>query len=110
MTFAWNYLRLKHKAGFGIEFNPLDALKLVTEKNYVPKVAIADAWREARQGLDLPEVKTPESHKFDWTFTTSYKGTLFGNDGVELKVGRNSWKYRSAICCHRSHLSEKHIS
>lgn len=99
MTFAWNYLRIKHKAGFGIEFNPLDALKLVTEKNYVPKVAIADAWREARQGLDLPEVKTPESHKFDWTFTTSYKGTLFGKEGVELKVGVNEFKYNLAIPC-----------
>lgn len=89
MTFAWNTLRIEHADGFGVEFNPLDALKLVTEKNYVPKVAIADAWREARQGLDLPEVKTPESHKFDWTFTTSYKGTLFGRDGAQLEVRAN---------------------
>ncbi|XP_022656412.1 TIP41-like protein isoform X2 [Varroa destructor] len=37
MTFAWNRLRIEHSTGFGIEFNPLDALRLVSEKNYIPK-------------------------------------------------------------------------
>lgn len=86
MTFAWNRLRIEHSTGFGIEFNPLDALRLVSEKNYIPKVAVAEAWREARQAPDLPEPKVPDSHKFDWTFTTNYKGTLLSDkEGRKLK-------------------------
>ncbi|OQR67634.1 TIP41 protein-like [Tropilaelaps mercedesae] len=79
MTFAWNRLRIEHQLGFGIEFDALDALKLVTEKNYIPKVAVADAWQEARHTPDLPVPTVPESHKFDWTFTTNYKGTLLSD-------------------------------
>ncbi|GFQ64062.1 TIP41-like protein, partial [Trichonephila clavata] len=47
MTFACNRIRLEHDKGFGIEFNALDALKLVDSKNDVMKVAIAEAWQES---------------------------------------------------------------
>jgi type 2A phosphatase activator TIP41 len=48
MVFADNLLRLEHAAGFGIEFNALDALKRVDAHNDLLKVAVSDAWREAR--------------------------------------------------------------
>ena len=48
MLFADNLLRLEHAAGFGIEFNALDALKRVDAHNDLLKVAVSDAWREAR--------------------------------------------------------------
>jgi len=84
MTFAFSQLRIEHKNNFGIDFNPLDALKCVNEKNYVPKVAIADAWREARTAPDLPAPVV--TNMFDWTFTTDYKGTLYSNkDGQQLE-------------------------
>lgn len=77
MTFASNILRLEHTDGFGIEFTCIDALRCLSSENYIPKVAAAQAWREARPLADYS--KEDEDH-FDWTFTTDYKGTLFGND------------------------------
>lgn len=77
MTFANNILRLEHANGFGIEFTCIDALRCLSSDNYIPKVAAAQAWREARPLADYS--KDDEEH-FDWTFTTDYKGTLFSND------------------------------
>lgn len=54
MIFAKNGLRLEHDAGFGIEFNALDALKLVDAEHDVLKVAATQAWTEARLGFKLP--------------------------------------------------------
>ena len=48
MIFADNVLRLQHAAGFGVEFNALEALKLVDAHNDPLKVAVAQAWKEAR--------------------------------------------------------------
>lgn len=48
MIFADNVLRLKHSGGFGIEFNALDALKLVDPEHDHLKVAVSEAWKEAR--------------------------------------------------------------
>lgn len=48
MIFADNVLRMVHSDGYGIEFNALDALKGV-DAHYDPlKVAVSQAWREAR--------------------------------------------------------------
>jgi len=77
MVFADNVMRIEHNDGFGIEFNSLDALSFVENKKDVMKVAMADAWREARvETSDIQEVVKP----FDWTYTTAYKGTLTGSD------------------------------
>ncbi|GBM18369.1 TIP41-like protein [Araneus ventricosus] len=79
MLFASNSLKLEHDNGFGIEFNALDALKLVDSKNDVMKVAVAEAWQESRmEDSKIRDVVKP----FDWTYTTHYKGTSFG--GTEL--------------------------
>ncbi len=48
MIFAENILRMQHTGGYGIEFNALDALKLVDPEHDLFKVAVSQAWREAR--------------------------------------------------------------
>ena len=48
MIFADNVLRVEHQGGYGVEFNALDALKLVDAHHDSLKVAVSDAWREAR--------------------------------------------------------------
>uniref|UniRef100_T1J0R9 TIP41-like protein n=1 Tax=Strigamia maritima TaxID=126957 RepID=T1J0R9_STRMM len=78
MLFADNLLRIEHELGFGIEFQPLDALLLVNDKQDLIKVAVAKAWKEARANSEhITDVVKP----FDWTFTTNYKGNLIGKNG-----------------------------
>ena len=48
MIFADNILRITHEGGFGIEFNALEALKLVDAEHDHLKVAMSKVWREAR--------------------------------------------------------------
>jgi type 2A phosphatase activator TIP41 len=48
MVFPDNVLRIQLSNGSGIEFNALDALKLVNDKEDPVKVAIAEAWKESR--------------------------------------------------------------
>ena len=71
MLFAHNYLSLKHKNGFGLEFNPYDSLKLVDPKADLIKVSVAKEWKESRNECEfIDKLVKP----FDWTFTTTYKG------------------------------------
>lgn len=48
MVFPDNTLRIQHNNGSGIEFKALDALKLVNDHEDLVKVAVAEAWKEAR--------------------------------------------------------------
>lgn len=48
MTFGDNSLEIKHQKGFGIQFNAIDALRLVDNKHDLMKVAVADAWQRER--------------------------------------------------------------
>lgn len=48
MVFPHSTLRLVHDDGFGIEFNSLDALRLVDSERDLMKVAVAEAWKESR--------------------------------------------------------------
>ncbi|KAK7503274.1 hypothetical protein BaRGS_00005539 [Batillaria attramentaria] len=83
MIFADNILKLHHQSGFGLYFCALDALKLVDAHNDPLKVAAAKVWREARSDCEhIKNVVKP----FDWTFTTDYRGTLYGQPGAEMKV------------------------
>ncbi|RNA38880.1 TIP41 [Brachionus plicatilis] len=76
MLFADNYLRLTHKSGFGIEFNALDALKLVDPSADLIKVSVAKEWQESRTDCEfIDKLVRP----FDWTFTTNYKGSFIGD-------------------------------
>lgn len=72
MVFPNNILTLIHPAGGKIEFNTLDALKLVSNGRLPIQVACAEAWKESRSPDHLEEKIRP----FDWTFSTDYKGTL----------------------------------
>jgi len=48
MLFGENVLQINHTAGFGIQFNALDALKLVDNKRDLMKVAVAEEWQSKR--------------------------------------------------------------
>jgi type 2A phosphatase activator TIP41 len=80
MLFADNYLKLKHKDNFGIEFNAYDSLKLVDPKADLIKVSVAKEWKESRADCEfIDKLVKP----FDWTFTTLYKGSLTSLNVVE---------------------------
>lgn len=83
MVFGDNVLQIDHAAGFGIQFNALDALKLVDNRHDLMKVAVAEEWQSKRQDSEyIKEVIKP----FDWTFTTDYKGTLTGKEEIVFQV------------------------
>lgn len=48
MTFGDNSLDIRHETGFGIQFNGIDALRLVDNKHDLMKVAVAEAWQRER--------------------------------------------------------------
>lgn len=73
MLFKDNVFKLEHYSGVGIEFNPLDALRLVKETKDPLQVAVAGGWQSARS--EFPFAKSALK-PFDWTFTTDYRGTL----------------------------------
>lgn len=84
MVFAESYLRVMHESGCGLEFNTLDALRLVdAHSGPVVKVAAAREWMGARS--DCEHIKNVVS-PFDWTFTTNYKGTIVQEKSASLKV------------------------
>lgn len=81
MLFAHNYLTLKHKDGFGLEFNPFDSLLLVDPTGDLIKVGVSKEWKESRTDSEfIHKMVKP----FDWTFTTPYKGTLSGDDNNKM--------------------------
>lgn len=99
MVFPDNILRLVHneKGQSGIEFNSLDALKRVDDSNDTVKVAVAEAWKEARAEVDVCH---KVSHPFDWTFTTDYRGTLVGQAKAiptELRIDMEKLKQKEKI-------------
>ncbi|KAL1122709.1 hypothetical protein AAG570_003036 [Ranatra chinensis] len=74
MVYPNNRLEIVHdKSGSVIEFNALDALKLVKSENKSVKIACAEDWRRARQDTGLVDKTIGE---FDWTFSTDYCGTM----------------------------------
>ena len=83
MLFADNVLRLKHKNGFGLEFNAYDALKLVDPNADLIKVSVAKEWKESRADCEFIDKMI---HPFDWTFTNSYKGSLIGNKETNKEI------------------------
>jgi len=74
MVFPNNILLLSHASGIQIEFNALEALKLVSSGKLDLKVSCSETWKESRDPLNLEEKIKP----FDWTFSTEYKGSITG--------------------------------
>ena len=48
MVFGDNILQIDHNAGFGIQFNAIDALKRVDKRHDLMKVAVAEEWQSKR--------------------------------------------------------------
>ncbi|CZT06855.1 related to TIP41-negatively regulates the TOR signaling pathway [Rhynchosporium graminicola] len=76
MIFGDNMVSIEHEAsGWRLEFNAYDALDQVdkTDKNML-KVAYSQEWSSSREKTHegIKEVVKP----FDWSYTTSYKGTV----------------------------------
>nr|CAG4638516.1 EOG090X07SL [Cyclestheria hislopi] len=97
MVFPDNILRIEHPHGFGIEFNALDALKMVSDQEDTVKVAVANVWKEARSEVD---VSHEVSHPFDWTFTSEYRGTILGNMKVtetDMRIDMTKLKQKEKI-------------
>lgn len=74
MVFPNNIMQLVHASGVQIEFNALEALKLVSNGKLDIKVSCSDTWKESRDPSHLEEKIKP----FDWTFSTDYKGSVTG--------------------------------
>ncbi|CAG7722799.1 unnamed protein product [Allacma fusca] len=72
MIFPDNVLRVTFaESNFTLEFNALDALKLISNAPEALHVAFAKEWKAAQDGGPLPgEIR------YDWTFSTDYKGTV----------------------------------
>ncbi|XP_023690957.1 TIP41-like protein isoform X1 [Paramormyrops kingsleyae] len=82
MLFGDNVLRIQHTDGFGIEFNAIDALKRVNNMEDSVKVACAQEWQESRADSEHSKEVVK---RYDWTYTTDYRGTLLG-DELKMKV------------------------
>ncbi|XP_076278085.1 TIP41-like protein [Lasioglossum baleicum] len=74
MVFPNNILTLKHQDGAYIQFNALDALKTVSNGKINIQLACAEAWKESRS--ETSEYLEEKIKPFDWTFTTSYTGSV----------------------------------
>ncbi|RIA84855.1 TIP41-like family-domain-containing protein [Glomus cerebriforme] len=80
MFFGNNSLKLTNDYGILFEFSPLDALKMVdatAEGGEKVKVAYSEEWKKksAKNHEHIKDVIKP----YDWTYTTSYSGTLKGS-------------------------------
>jgi len=84
MVFAESNLRVVHESGCGLEFNSLDALRLVdAHSGPTDQVAAAKEWMGARSECEhIKNVVSP----FDWTYSTSYKGTIVQEKSSSIKV------------------------
>ncbi|KAI1294986.1 TIP41-like protein [Halotydeus destructor] len=92
MLFARNYLKIEHKQGFGFEFIPLEALKMVSKEPLELEVGIAKAWQGAR--ADCQFSKRQIVKPFDWTYSTRYQGTLLQRS---VGDGDNSTKFEVKV-------------
>jgi type 2A phosphatase activator TIP41 len=100
MIFPDNVLRVTFaESNFSLEFNALDALKLISNAPEALHVAFAEEWKAAQEGGPLPgEIQ------YDWTFSTDYKGTLTSvnnlagsNYRTEEKLNMEKLKQRENI-------------
>lgn len=82
MLFGDNVLRIQHADGYGIEFNAIDALKRVNNMEDSLKVACAREWQDSRADSEHSQEVVK---RYDWTYTTDYRGTLLGED-MKLQV------------------------
>ncbi|EIE23570.1 TIP41-domain-containing protein [Coccomyxa subellipsoidea C-169] len=84
--FGDSFLRLSHTdSGVCLEFTALDALHTWRKDDRPPvRVGAAEDWLKSRQ-KDV-EASGAVSFEYDWTYTTSYKGTLRVESNGEASV------------------------
>ena len=83
MVFSKNGLSIVHEKGFGLRFDPVDALKTVNAHEDLVHVAMSKEWLEARSDhADINKI----AKRYDWTYTpTDYKGTLSSDNDQKSK-------------------------
>lgn len=102
MIFGNNFIRVmntEHK--WGIEYNTLDALKMVALSDSGIRVAHSKAWLDSKlqqqqnnaedsSGIDM-ENSLKIVKNYDWTYSTEYEGTVVGDnkDKYSFKVDNN---------------------
>lgn len=120
MIFGNNKIEIKHEK-FHIIFNSLDALKLI-DLNIDPKnllkVSYSNDWFKSRcQSTNNTEIFKP----FDWTYTSTYKGTtLVGNqlwhrdDSISIPIdkltSKNPIKFFDEMILYEDELGDNGIS
>lgn len=98
MIFGNNFIKIENvKHNWQIEFNALDALKLVSLEDTGIRVSYSKDWIESKKrvnqnknttkknnDVDVDEVEIDKFLKivkhYDWTYTTEYKGTIHDDD------------------------------
>ncbi|XP_033338895.2 TIP41-like protein [Megalopta genalis] len=97
MVFPNNILTLKHQDGAYLQFNALDALKTVSNGKIHVQLACAEVWKESRS--ENSEYLEEKIKPFDWTFTTSYTGTMnnFKFEETHERIDMDKLKRRDKI-------------
>ncbi|CAL9729762.1 type 2A phosphatase activator Tip41p [Monosporozyma unispora] len=106
MIFGNNFIKIENvEDNWQIEFNALDALKMVSLEDAGIRVAYSKDWIESKKkvnknDVDVSEVEIDKLLKivkhYDWTYTTEYKGTITGehefqrDDALELPLDKLS--------------------
>lgn len=113
MIFAENFLKIHHISGLRIEFDATAALKLVSTSGTDLKVEHAGIWQKYRSAKDDLIAGHCSGrggfdiiNNYDWTYTTTYKGTWFKEGEEELKIQVSS----SYIHCNILYLLSTHFN
>lgn len=80
MVFPHNILEIKADSQSGIRFCALDSLRDVDPCKAPVKIACSKEWKESRYETGLVD---KDINPFDWTYSTTYEGTLFGDAYTE---------------------------
>ncbi|CEP64574.1 Tip41p LALA0_S12e02058g [Lachancea lanzarotensis] len=81
MIFGNSFVRIENaKHNWSLEFNALDALKAVKLEDSGIRVSYANKWidskKKQQRTSDLDDSSLQIGQHYDWTYTTSYKGTV----------------------------------
>jgi len=88
MVFPDNYLHLLHeRSGVVLEFNTLEAIKLIAAHDSNPiQVDCSEAWQASKSEMGLPQ----NMHDYNWTFSTDYQGSIKSlRDEKEVAIIQN---------------------
>ncbi|QLL31538.1 hypothetical protein HG536_0B04020 [Torulaspora globosa] len=87
MIFGNSFVRIENtRYGWTLQFNALDALKLVNLADSGIRVSYSKKWMDSKQKKQSQKSSSPSefemddsslqiAHHYDWTYTTRYKGT-----------------------------------